>query len=460
MTARTALTPALASAFLLLASCSDKGSDTGSDLGNTAPVAEAGENIALAADATVELDGRASYDAEGDNLTYHWSFDRVPEGSELATLEMPFVRNDNGGASTSSFAPDAMGTFVIRLEVGDGKVRSSPDFVVVTAQEPESRPVAAAGTDREAEVGQTLQLDGSSSYDLQGRTLSFAWILVEAPEASAASELIDADSAAPSLEVDAKGIYVFNLVVDNGLAQSDSDAVVVTATSDDSAPVANAGEDATAEDCTNLQLSGMASADPDGDVLEYFWELQAKPATSASNNNSFSDRRVEAPTFWADVAGTYNFSLAVSDGTTWSTADALTLTVEERATNSPPSVTINPIPTVAAGQAECATSGYSYACDDCEDQTILLGDTVAVVDSDNDPFTSQWTLISGSASIENPTSLLTNLSLEDLTTSEPYYCSQNQVLLQLTVTDCTGGVTQANAAVTAECCGIPSTSSR
>jgi hypothetical protein len=123
-------------------------------------------------------------------------------------------------------------------------------------------------------------------------------------------------------------------------------------------------------------------------------------------------------------------------------------------------VTINPIPTVAAGQAECATSGYSYACDDCEDQTILLGDTVAVVDADNDPFAIQWTVVSGSATIEDPTSLLTNLVLADITTSEPYYCSQNQVLLQLRVTDCTGGVTQANAAVTAECCGIPSTSSR
>ena len=460
MTARTALTPALVSALLLLASCSGKGSDTAAASGNTAPVAEAGENIALAADATVELDGRASYDAEGDNLTYHWSFDRVPEGSELASREMPFARNDNGGASTSSFTPDAMGTFVIRLEVGDGKVRSSPDFVVVTAQDPESRPVASAGSDRVVEVGETLELDGSASYDLQGRTLSYAWILVEAPEASAASELTDADSAAPSLAVDAKGIYVFNLVVDNGLAQSDSDAVVVTATSDDSAPVANAGEDATAEDCTNLQLSGATSTDPDGDALEYFWELQAKPASSASDNNSFSDRRVEAPTFWADVAGTYNFSLAVSDGTTWSTADALTLTVEERVSNSAPSVTINPIPTVAAGQAECAASGYSYACDDCEDQTILLGDTVAVVDSDNDPFTIQWMLVSGSATIEDPTSLLTNLLLEELATSEPYYCSQNQVLLQLKVTDCTGAVTQANAAVTAECCGIPATSSR
>jgi len=454
------MTPALVCTIILWAGCSGKSSDTGAALGNTAPVAEAGENIALAADATVELDGRASYDVEGDQLTFHWSFDRVPEGSELASQEMPFVRNDNRSASTSSFTPDVMGTFVIQLVVGDGKTRSAPDFVVVTAQDPESRPVAAAGMDQTAEVGETLQLDGSASYDLQGRPLSYIWSLVEVPEASMASALTDSDSAAPSLEVDAKGIYVFNLVVDNGLAQSDSDAIVVTATSDDSAPVANAGEDATAEDCTNLQLSGSASADPDGDVLEYFWELQSKPATSASDNNSFSDRRVESPTFWADVAGTYNFSLAVSDGTTWSTADALTLEVEERATNSPPSVTINPIPTVAAGQAECATSGYSYACDDCEDQTILLGDTVAVVDSDNDPFTTQWTLISGSATLEDSTSLLTNLSLEEISTSEPFYCSQNQVLLQLTVTDCAGGVTQANAAVTAECCGIPSTSSR
>lgn len=446
------------SSVVLLAACGGKDQDTAVDE-NALPVADAGDNVVLQADQAVELDGRASFDSDGDALTYHWSFDRVPDGSGVLEMELPFVQNHNRRASTTSFHPDAVGTYVISLEVDDGTSRSAADFVVVTAQDPESRPVANAGVDLQLAVGASATLDGSASYDGAGRDLAFAWAVVEAPAASSltATSMTGGDSASPTWEIDAKGVYILNLVVDNGLAKSEPDAVVITAFSDDNEPVANAGSDLDVEDCTWIQLDGSNSADPDADALQYFWELQSKPTNSVATNNSFSDRREESPTFWADVAGTFTFSLAVSDGNNWSTADGMTMVVEERAVNTPPTVIINPIGTVAAGEAECATSGYSYDCDDCETQSVTIGDTVAVVDVDNDPYTVQWELISGSGSIADTSSLITTLLAEGLSTDEPYYCNQNQFVLGLTVTDCTGESTQANTTLSAECCGIPST---
>ncbi len=442
----------------LLVACGGKQQDTAGQ-NNTAPVASAGDNVTIEADQGVSLDGRASFDSDGDTLTYHWSFDRVPEGSNVLNLEQPFTQNNNRNSSTTTFHPDAVGTFVVSLEVDDGSVRSAADFVVVTAQVPGTRPVAQAGIDLLLEVGVTATLDGSRSYDAAGRSLSYLWSIVEVPEATSMTidSVTGADTAAPSWEIDAKGVYILNLVVDNGLTTSQPDAVVVTVTADDNAPVANAGEDLAVEDCSWIQLDGGNSTDPDADALQYFWELQSKPTNSVADNNSFSDRRVESPTFWADSAGTFTFSLAVSDGSNWSVADGMTMVVDERAVNTAPTVTINPISTVAAGEAECATSGYSYECDDCETQNVTIGDTVAIVDVDNDPYTVLWELVSGDGSISDTSSLLTTLSVDNLTTTEPYYCNQNQFVLNLTVTDCTGEYTQASTTLAAECCGIPST---
>ena len=89
-----------------------------------------------------------------------------------------------------------------------------------------------------------------------------------------------------------------------------------------------------------------------------------------------------------------------------------------------------------------------------------LGDTVAVVDADNDPYQVLWELMSGTGSIEDPSALITSLTMQDLTTTEPYYCNQNQFVLRLTVTDCTGAYTQESTTMTGECCGIPASSPR
>ncbi len=445
---------ALGTAALGLVACTGS-DDTGVVIPNGIPVAEAGSDQAGPADSIVELDGRASFDPDGDTLAFHWDFDHVPEGSTLGGTERAagFSRNGSADAGQTTFIPDVQGTYVVSLVVNDGKDDSPPDFVVVTAEAPAGQPVAVAGADLAGAVSETITLDGSGSYDPFGRDLTYTWTLVESPSGSSAA-LQDATSAAGWFIADARGVYVVNLVVNNGLTSSDADAVLVTITGEDNVPTANAGEDMAAEDCTAIQLDGSASADPDGDPLQYFWEVQAKPKNSTSSNDSFSDRTASQPTFWADVAGTYQLSLSVYDGAGWSTPDPLLVEVGERSYNTDPAVVIDTLDLVDAGEANCEEDGYVYDCEECENQTLTLGENVTITDADGDPYTTLWELTEGEATIADETSVVTSVKLEEITPTEPSVCDTLEYEFRLTVTDCTGGVTKASTTISAQCCGV------
>lgn len=91
----------------------------------TAPVANAGEDRIVMPGSAVSLSGSASYDLNGDSLTYLWEVTYRPPGS---TVEIA----DNTLASFA-FTPDVAGSYFISLIVNDGVFDSSPDTVSVTA---------------------------------------------------------------------------------------------------------------------------------------------------------------------------------------------------------------------------------------------------------------------------------------------------------------------------------------
>jgi hypothetical protein len=95
------------------------------EVGNAAPVANAGAAQTVAPGSTVTLNGTASTDANGDPLAYTWAFVSRPAGS-TATL---------AGTNTAqpTFRADVVGTYVATLTVNDGKVASSASTVSVTA---------------------------------------------------------------------------------------------------------------------------------------------------------------------------------------------------------------------------------------------------------------------------------------------------------------------------------------
>ena len=93
---------------------------------NAAPIANAGPDQNVVAPVLVTLDGSGSTDANGDTLTYAWTFINVPKDS-VASL---------AGATTAtpSFLADLPGTYVVRLVVNDGTVNSAPSLVLVKAK--------------------------------------------------------------------------------------------------------------------------------------------------------------------------------------------------------------------------------------------------------------------------------------------------------------------------------------
>jgi len=181
---------------------------------NSAPVATAGPDQTLdSIGVTVQLDGSQSYDFDNDPITYAWTITTMPSGS-TATLSDPT-------SATPTFWADVVGEYVVQLQVSDNKgAVSTPDEVQVTVQvkATNTQPVADAGGNQIVETGNTAQLDGSKSYDIDGDALTYSWAFVSAP--GSIPQLNGATTVNPTFVPDVEGDYVVSLVVNDGTVDS------------------------------------------------------------------------------------------------------------------------------------------------------------------------------------------------------------------------------------------------
>jgi len=319
---------------------------------NSPPVANAGSDQTAQINDLVTLDGGGSSDVDGDSLVYSWTLIMVPDGSG-ASLSDPASVNP-------SFDVDVSGTYVAQLIVNDGTVDSEPDTVTINWEN--SPPVAHAGTDQTAKVGDLVTLDGSGSSDVDGDSLSFFWSLTM-PDGSSAL-LSDPAAVHPSFDVDASGTYVAQLIVNDGMVDSAPDTVTIN--HENSPPVADAGLDqAFSSAGTTIQLDGSQSYDPDGDPLTYAWHIISKPPQSTT---TLSDTNSSNPTFIADSLGTYILQLVVTD--------------DLSATSDPAQVVVT-----SGNVRPVADAGIN--------QIVLVLDTVHLdgsgsYDANNDPLTYSW----------------------------------------------------------------------
>lgn len=189
----------------------------------TAPIANAGPDQQGLPGALITLDGSASSDPNGDQLNFSWSFTR-PSGSQAVLL--------NPTSVSPTFIVDRDGDYVIQLIVNDGSVSSSPDTVIVTSNN--LPPVANAGSDRTEEIpfeepDFTVTLNGSASSDPNGDPLaSFRWAFISRPPGSE-TVLENATTVAPTFRPDRLGVYVIQLIVNDGTVDSDTpDSVTIT----------------------------------------------------------------------------------------------------------------------------------------------------------------------------------------------------------------------------------------
>jgi hypothetical protein len=282
---------------------------------NSPPVADAGEDRTVALNALVQLDGSGSSDPDGDPLTFSWHLDERPVGSQ-AVLDDP-------AAVRPTLTIDVPGSYVIRLTVHDGLAASQPDTVVLRTDN--SPPVADAGPDQTARVGEVVTLDGTGSSDVDGDPLTYAWSLIGRPDGSNAA-LDSPHSVAPAFVVDRTGVYVAQLIVNDGIVDSAADTVAIDTVN--SRPVADAGPDQVIVAGQGAFIDGSGSFDPDGDALAFQWAFTARPAGSSA---AIVDPAAPVATFVADMPGDYIVQLIVSDGQLESLPDTVLISTTNAA---------------------------------------------------------------------------------------------------------------------------------
>ena len=192
---------------------------------NVPPNANAGHDQKVLTGQPVLLDGSKANDPDNGPgpLTYLWSFMSVPAGSLLTDANIT-----NRETPLSGFTPDIDGEYKLDLSANDGAV-TSHDQVSVTAGTT-TPPVANAGIDQIVQLGQSVILDGSGSYDQDGlpQPITYQWSLVSVPTGSGItnSDIINSNTISAGFTPDIAGSYVLRLAVSDGLYTAIDNVVI------------------------------------------------------------------------------------------------------------------------------------------------------------------------------------------------------------------------------------------
>lgn len=179
---------------------------------NTAPVANAGVDIEVTVGETADLNAGGSSDSDGDTLSYLWTLESAPTGSAAAL--------SSTNTLDSSLTTDLVGDYVVSLVVDDGTIDSATDTITITALAINNPPVAIISP-HDLELGSPIYLNGSSSYDPDGDSMTSSWTIT-GPTGSSVTSLNNDDTLTPDFTPDIQGTYKIKLFLDDGRDVSDS----------------------------------------------------------------------------------------------------------------------------------------------------------------------------------------------------------------------------------------------
>ncbi|MBI4651133.1 hypothetical protein HY745_07600 [Candidatus Desantisbacteria bacterium] len=283
---------------------------------NNSPIANAGADQTVNTGLKVTLNGANSIDPDGNNFTYSWT---QTSGTDVTLSDSTSV--------APTFTPNLTGTYEFQLILNDGQVDSAPDTVKIKVHNLlNNPPIANAGADQSVNVNTQVTLDATGSSDSDGDTLTYLWTQTSGTNVI----LSDSTSVSPEFTPNLAGTYEFQIIVNDGQADSAPDTVKIEVNNlPNNPPIANAGRDQSVDVDTQVTLYATGSSDPDGDTLTYSW------TQTSGTNAALSDSTSVSPEFTPNLAGTYEFQLIVNDGQVNSTPDTVIITVNDKnGTNS------------------------------------------------------------------------------------------------------------------------------
>lgn len=308
------------------------------------PIANAGgpyETVVLDGEnAVTQLSGIGSDDPDGTIVSWEWTWDGGSTSGETVDQEFP------------------VGITEVTLTVTDNDDLTDSEQTTVTVL---VTPIANAGGPYEAVVSEgenaVIHLSGIASDDPDGTIVSWEWTWAGG---NASGETVDQEFPA--------GITEITLTVTDNDDLTDSDQTTVTVLVK---PIANAGGpyEAVVSEGENaeIELSGIASDDPDGTIISWEWTWDGGSASGETVNQEFP-------------AGITEVTLTVTDNDELTDSDQTTVTL-----------LVTPIAN-AGGPYEAVVS-------EGENAEILL-DGSASYDPDGTIVSWEWTWDGGSASGE------------------------------------------------------------
>jgi chitinase len=225
-------------------------------------------------------------------------------------------------------------------------------------------PVALLGYDQIVDVGETVELDASQSFDPDGDLVSFNWDLESRPRVSVAA-LESGSSSTNRIVIDAEGGYLVSVRVSDGKS-SGKDSIRLLTDPDLLSPIANAGPDLSAFPNQVITLDGSGSSSPSGGPLDFHWRV-----TQSAGQHELSGENRDFASFISAVEGTFEIELEVKDENGGAATDAMTVRV--RSTSGSPIADAGPDQNVDVGAAVQLDGSRSS-------------------DPDGDPLTYQWSL--------------------------------------------------------------------
>ncbi|RYE16591.1 MAG: T9SS type A sorting domain-containing protein, partial [Sphingobacteriales bacterium] len=262
-------------------------------------------------------------------------------------------------------------------------------------------PVANAGADVTLQLPvDTVRLNGSASYDVDGVITQYSWRKLQGGSAT----IVSPQAMNPLVHNLQAGNYLFELEVTDDSLATKRDTVRVRVNAQ---PVATAGADASITLPQNIfALNGTGSSDADGNITSYAWRRISGAGNAVIANAAAAQTNV---TFSA--AGLHLFELTVRDNDAGISKDSV-------------SITVNPDPNVPPVAAAGANQSIQLPIN-----KVLLDGRMSS-DPNGSIASYQWSLVSG------PQAAVIATPSKDSTTVT--FVNDGVYIYRLTVTDNAG----------------------
>ena len=262
---------------------------------NLPPVAVPGGPYSGTAGEPVQFDGSGSSDPDGDTLTYSWNFG---DGSA------PSIPS---AVATVTHTYASVGSYTATLTVNDGV--NNPRSASTTVEILNLPPIPVTGGPYSGKAEQSMQFDGSGSFDPEEDPLTYSWDFGDGTASSTPSSV-----ATISHTYASPGSYTAVLTVDDGVNDPESASTTVEVAE---APVDPPNPPAATGDDWELMLPFLFEELTVS--FEEFAGILLVHVTPLGGQSSFGiGMEFDGLIFWMDVTGSLFYgSLDATAGTGW-----------------------------------------------------------------------------------------------------------------------------------------------